>query len=135
MNTITCIGRDGIARTFNYTHDEEMHDGRPKWNYQIRVEGQRMEDEFFELSLREIQPGVLQVAVLRNQGAAHLKAMGILDTLIPHLKTELLCQIESSPKNGGPGIFRTPDATRVWNRLVAKGLATYDASRDVYGLV
>jgi len=56
-------------------------------------------------------------------------------TLLPRMCELLDCRIRSSPTSGGEGNedqWRTLAATSMWNRLIRKGLASYDERTDVY---
>jgi hypothetical protein len=60
-------------------------------------------------------------------------AMGIPDALIPVVAEVLHKTVVSSPTTADDtGVYRTEAATKVWERLVGKGLASYDIEADVY---
>lgn len=60
--------------------------------------------------------------------------MGIPEGLLPVVKQYLGMEVESSPTRGAANVYRTPAATKYWERLRATGGATYDPVRDVYSV-
>jgi hypothetical protein len=59
--------------------------------------------------------------------------MGIPDSLLPYLTHHLGRLIGSSRSRvEGTNEFRTVQATKMWDRLVQKGLAEYFAEDDIY---
>jgi len=62
-------------------------------------------------------------------------AMGIPDTLLPVVKSELGRTVQSSLSDGLPGVRREPAATKIWRRLEKQRAAVYDAGTDIFTLV
>jgi hypothetical protein len=75
---------------------------------------------------------VRQVMLAHHDNPAYA-AMGIPDALIPIVAAVLAKTVVSSPTTADDtGVYRTEAATKVWDRLVGKGLADYDDAADVY---
>jgi len=134
INKLRCVGRDGTLHNFVYECDKGTGVLGDEWTYRVRTESSDPEDQFFELRLVETLPGVARVDMVNNFGDARFTAKGIPDALLPVVKSKLGMQIVSSPRLGPGGIYRTDAATKMWERLIGKGLAAYDSTTDVFSL-
>lgn len=133
MHTLTCKGRDGIVRTFSYVCTLPGLD--PTWTYKVQTIPPLPSDEFFELSVSEIEAGTVRVVTTNNYRVPEYTAMGIPEALLPIVKQELQMEVESSPTAGLGNVYCTNAATSYWQRLEAMGRAVYDSERDVYQVV
>ena len=133
MATLACTGRDNVVRTFEFRYGQEPLSG--EWSFKVTTIPPPPHSKFFEMTLAPIGAQTLRVVMLNHFKFPPYVAMGIPEALLSAAKALLGQDIESSPSSGTQGgIYRTPDATKVWERLRQRGLATYDASRDVYTL-
>ncbi len=124
------VGADGLTRPFRADFFEDRSTGEVL----IRASSvpPPVDGEAFELQLRPLQSGILRSAVIAHHDRPEYKRRGIPEVLIPLVARERKSTIQSSPTSGGHGTFRTPDADKMWRRLVGLGLAQYDPARDVY---
>jgi hypothetical protein len=126
---LKCMGRDQTEREF----DVRMH---TTFETHIRyvVTHESIPQEFFELVITPMDDGSHRVMMMNAHGV--YGGMGIPDTLIPIAAGHLSIELRSSPTKSECGNYwRTPAATKVWERLVAAGKAEYNADTDVYRVV
>lgn len=86
------------------------------------------------MAVSEVNPNTVQVEMANHFNRPEYVGMGIPEALLPIVKQELGMQVESSPTRGVANVYRTPAATKYWERLVAAGGAIYDSVRDVYSV-
>ncbi len=130
MGKLTCTGGDGIIRTFDYTVTPNSQNS--EWTYRVRSNPPPESDECFELTVRLLSGSEVRVVAMYNNREPAYIAKGIPDAILPLIAFDLKKSVCSSPSNGGGNTFRTAAATKVWDRLVNKGLATYSVGEDVY---
>ena len=137
MNRLVCTRRDGTEETFAFTFSEIPLSDPIKWQFNVTTEVPQSDGAFFELTVEEIDDRTVRIVMMNNYKKPAYLAKGIPDALIPAVRQALKrVGVESSPSNHPDGgIFRTKDATKVWKRLEAKGVAAFDSDRDIYRLV
>jgi hypothetical protein len=92
--------------------------------------------EFFELRLEVVDPTTFKVVMMNHHEMDVYRAMGIPEALIELAAYQLGKRVVSSSNNPGfhssHGERRTLAATKVWERLIARGLASYSSMADMY---
>lgn len=133
MALISCIGRDGTKRTFDYSDSRNFGGG---FTFRVYTIPPPANSDFFELTLEEVNSTTARVVMANHFSRPEYAAMGIPEALLPEVKRTLGMDVESSPSNGPtPDVRRSPEATKYWERLVAVGGAIYDPGRDVYSVI
>jgi hypothetical protein len=130
MAEISCIDRDGQSRIYTYTVTKNFQES--EWSYRFRSIPPPESGEAFEITVSLISGSEVQVIAMYNNGESEYVAKGIPDFGIPLIASELQKTVCSSPNLCMNGVFRTPQATKVWQRLVDKGQAMYSEAEDVY---
>jgi hypothetical protein len=128
ITEIACVGKDGVLRRFDVTAQDIG-----KWETQLacRPADSAPDSECFELVLKDLGKHY-QVKMINAHKV--YGGQGVPDSLLPaarHAGEKPIC---SSPSRGAPGSddWRTDDATKMWKRLVSKGLATYEPKEDTF---
>jgi len=135
LNKLDCVGADGVHREFLWRVEKALFE--EKWTFRVETQAATTSGDAFELAveLLEDRADTVRVIMMHHYGHPEYKAKGIPDALLPLVRQYLGKNVESSPSRGDTtGVYRTPAATRVWERLKAAGLADYDPKRDVYSL-
>jgi hypothetical protein len=133
MSQLSCVGRDGIIRTFNCEADPNL--AGDQWTYRVTTIPPLPNGDFFELCVAELDPSRVRVVMANHYNKTEYVGMGIPDALLPAIKADLGRNVESSPSRGAAGnIYRTPAATSYWKRLLNAGHAVYDQATDIYTL-
>ncbi len=133
MALISCIGRDGIKRTFDCLVSPNFGGG---FTFRVYTVPPPANGDFFELTLEEVSPTTVRVVMANHFSRPEYTAMGIPEALLPEVKRALGMNVESSPSVGStPDVRRAPEAKKYWDRLVAVGGAIYDQKRDVYSVI
>lgn len=123
---LKCIGRDKLEREFDLCV-KVTFEGYPRFI----VTHESTSHEFFELVLKPLDDGSHMVMMINAHGV--YGGTGIPDALIPFAANHLSTEIRSSPARSKDGNYwRTPAATKVWERLVAAGKAKYNKQTDIY---
>ena len=131
MSQISCRGRDGIVRDFEYRVEHNRTDGQ--WTYRVTTIPPPAGGDFFELRVVELDESAVRVVMANHFYKEEYSAMGIPEALLPVVKAELGRAVESSPSQGPvAGIYRADSATKYWERLCKLGGATYDSSTDIF---
>jgi len=133
MTAFSCTGRDKLKRTFEYSFVKNNSKG--EYTFRVTTNPPPTNGAFFELGLSTLRQGTVRVEMANHFNRAEYVAMGIPEALLPIVKQQLGMNVESSPTRGGGNVYRTPAATKYWQRLKKSGGATYDADRDVYSVV
>ena len=128
MGTITCVGRDGGSRTYEYSVTRV----RDEWLYRVRSTPPPTSGGTLELTVKEVSDTEVMVTMMHHHWQPEYAARGIPDALLPRIREELEQTVASSPSAGSGNVYRTPDATKVWERLKNAGIASYSESEDVY---
>jgi hypothetical protein len=134
MPSISCTGRSGILRTFNYevTHEPLANE----WIYRVTASPKIRDGGFFEMTVAEICSSRVRVVMTNHFNQTEYAGMGIAEALLPEIKVNLGRSVESSPSKGAVGdVYRTPEATKYWERLRNKNGAEYDGSTDIYTVI
>lgn len=143
MHEIECEGKDGKTRKFVFNDPTPRKTLSGYYEYSFWI-GTRIDDVvFFELRLIEKPDGELRIDAISGNDTKY-SAKGIPEALLPFVSRLLGKRICSSRSKGDDNIirtygsgtteFRTEDATKMWNRLVSKGLAEYYPDEDIYRL-
>lgn len=134
MPQLECTDRHGHIESFNYDFEPDI-DGQ-QWTFHVWEFGKELSDGFFELVATEVGPSEVRITMLHRFGNPRYSAKGIPDALIPEVHRVLEKGVQSSPGHGKTSdVYRTEDATKVWNRLVSAGLARHDKPTDVFHLL
>lgn len=131
MTSLVCMGHDGLPHIFEYVVKRDSLSS--EWRYRVTTDPAPQSGEFFELTLVDLEDGTSRVSWMGHHGAEEYRAKGIPEALLQIASTQLRKTIQSSQERGNTGdVRRSPEATKVWERLVARGLAAYDEKTDVY---
>lgn len=134
MPTITCVGNDNVSRNFNYTPSYDLLNGKTAFN--VTSIPPAPGGGFFELCVQDQDADTVRVVMIHHHNLPEYIGKGIPDVLLCAVKSLLGKDVQSSRTQGtGADEYRTPEATRMWNRLVKKCIATYDEVADVYRLM
>lgn len=136
MDTLNCIDRHG-ACTFDVQMSKDQF--ADIWNFQVYSIPRRPDNDFFPMSLELQDDDTLKIIAIggnvNNGTHPEYSAKGIPCPLLDYAFANLNKTICSSPTNGGAGVWRTPKATAMWDRMVASGNASYDANTDIYTFI
>lgn len=91
--------------------------------------------DFFDIEVEPVDKSeaAFKIVMMNHYCFAEYAGAGIPDVMIPEISRVIGKSIvSSSNRSAAPGEYRTAHATKVWDRLVAKELATYDAATDRY---
>lgn len=91
--------------------------------------------DFFQLTVEHINAVHVRIVMLNHYFVPAYVSKGIPDALLPIASQVLGKTVQSSPTSGAGAVYRTPAATKMWKRLEAKGMATYDPQTDIYTLI
>ena len=89
--------------------------------------------QYFDFQLTTIDNNILKVTSM-FAGNDYQRKKGIPEALILMSKSLFNKKIISSSRSNINAEFRNPAATKVWKRLVHKGLAKYNKEKDIYEL-
>ena len=129
MNQLLCTDRNGNLTTFFFK--SERDETRREINYKVYADPLPVSGEFFELSVKDLG-NELQVIAMFNHKEPAYKEKGIPDALLLHIAEFFKKSVRSRPKSAPNGDYRTADATKVWDRLVKKNIASYFPDEDIY---
>lgn len=126
---LKCIGRDKDEREFDLRITKNF-EGYSRFI----LTHESISHEFFELVLKPLSDDSHMVTMINSHGA--YGGFGIPDAIIPFAASHLSTELRSSPAMSPDGnSWRTPAATKVWERLVAAGKAEYNEETDIYRVV
>lgn len=126
MPALSCVDRNGVVRLFDY--DCRQVPLSNELTIRVITRPPLESGDFFEMRLAPIDCATLRVVMLNHFDVRPYVAAGIPDALLPAVKLLLGKNIESSPSHGDhAGVYRTPNADKVWERLRNAGQATLDA--------
>ncbi|WP_279214938.1 hypothetical protein [Achromobacter mucicolens] len=123
---LTCISRDNVERECSLRVEET--DGYP-W---FKVSHESVSNEFFEFILKPLNDRSHMVMMINAHGV--FRGWGIPDAILPFAASYLSTEIHSSPTMT-PESWRTPAATKVWERLVSVGKAEYNKATDTFRII
>lgn len=127
---LKCIRKANIELQFDVSIGKTWFEGYP----QFLVSHESARQANFELVLKPLPDGSHMVMWMNANGV--YGGLGIPDALIPFAGKHLSTVIRSSPTMSDDGEhWRQPEATRVWERLVAAGKAEYNEQTDVFSLI
>lgn len=129
---LKCIGKDNTEREFD-VFVKETSNGYP-W---FLVSNQSINDElvcneFFDLILKPLDDASHMVLMINANGA--YGGYGIPEAILQFSAKYLSTGISSSPSISEDS-WRTTEATKVWERLVAAKKAEYNKDTDIYRLI
>ena len=131
MPPLLCTGRDEVERTFDYSVEKDQFE--EPWHFRVQTVPPQPDGEAFDLSVTTLDDATVRQGMLAHHDNPAYVAMGIPDALIPVVSAVLAKKVVSSPTTADDtGVYRTEAATKVWDRLVGKGVANYDPDADVY---
>jgi hypothetical protein len=139
--TINTTGRGGLSHTFTVKYEHTRDYYGETWTYTI--ESSESPPEFFEARFKTMADGRIRIAVIDRNFLSEFEAKGIPEELFEHVVAKSRRTLASSVSDGGPremtadrdpddAEFRSPDAEKMWRRLVAVGRGRYDAGEDRY---
>lgn len=135
MISITCIDKDGQPNNFKCCYEKDYIDYLETWKFTIFPENEIYADFFF-LSAQETSDHFMKITMMNNHNQACYSAKGIPEKIIETLQNLSGKTIISSSNNPVYQSFneeyRTPPATKVWERMKLKGMASYDEQKDTY---
>lgn len=131
---INCTGRDGEQTTFQCDGEQDQID-KKKWHFRAYTPPPPEPMEWFDLTVEEINDTTVRQVMINNHTNPAYVAKGIPEELMSKVQKLLEKDVESSPTISETGAdWRTPDATKMWDRLCKKDMATYDEETDTYRL-
>lgn len=138
MTPIKCVGKDGVEREFYYSTEEDTLDH--VWMFRVYKNQNSEGDSGFEVKYKPISDFVWMQAGIYHHGNQEYSGKGIPEVIIPEVSRNRKVLIVSSPSQAQPteyeeNIFRTPDATKMWQRLVNKEIAVYNSNADIFVLL
>jgi hypothetical protein len=89
-------------------------------------------EHFFEFTVQEEGQACLRVTMMNNHGREEYRGKGIPEALICMLARRNGITVTSSSNHAGAGQYRNIAADRIWQRLVRRKLARYNAAEDRY---
>jgi hypothetical protein len=134
--TIQCIGRNEERTTFKYVLNKEIcSSGRIEWKFTITPLNDSYSD-FFEFIAEEIDEETFKIKTVSHNNQEIYIAKGIPEQMIFELASLSTKNIISSSNKSHSkkieGEFRTPQATKVWERIKNIGHANYLEEKDIY---
>jgi hypothetical protein len=131
MPLLLYTGRDGVERGFEYGVEKDQFE--ETWHFRVQTVPPQPDGEAFDLSVAALDEATVRQVMLAHHNNTAYAAMGIPDALIPVVAAVLGKKVVSSPTTADDaGVYRTVAATKVWDRLVQKGVATFHAGADIY---
>jgi len=136
MCLIECIDRYNFRNNFKYTlQKDENFEDRMEWKFSVIPEDEKFLD-FFYLTAEEVDNKTLKITMINHHNQDIYIAKGIPEKIIEQLSILSEMKIISSSNKvqyqSFESEFRTPPATKVWERIKGMGNATYDIEKDIY---
>ena len=133
MGRFEAMGNDGV-HTFSYEFD--FDEAAKEWHFRVLTVPPPENRDFFEFTLKILDDTSVRQTSIEHHGSAYYAAKGIPAAVLPIAAANIEKTIVSSPTFGeSSNVFRTPDATKIWNRLVEKELAIYDDKTGIFKLL
>lgn len=131
------MGKGNTTRDFYMDYEKDPLSSTPTYNFRVhRSTTINNSDEWFDLRLIQFDTDTFLIDWIGHNYKPWYSGMGIPDALIPracNLLNVTICSSTNSPSHKtSKDKYRTVDAEKMWKRLVEKGLATYDSSKDRY---
>ena len=130
MFDLPCVGKDGITRVFKYDYARDQFE--PKWHFRVYADPPDPSGDWFDFTVEDKDPNTVRVDVMNANGVKAYQKMGIPEAIIVGAASVLGKRVVSSPSQGPAGVWRTPEATKAWERLLKQGKANYDHSTDLF---
>ena len=122
---------EGNEGTYHYSYTATSY-GNP---HRIRVwPTAARAGEYFELSAWDIEAEGVKIDTMVNNRGPELSKKGVPEGAIVELAALLGTFVRSSPQGASTNLsnHRNDNATKVWERLVERGLASFDEGKDHY---
>lgn len=138
MDIFTCTAKDGSQNDFEYILSKDMFDGREIWDFMIYpIDDQGIEP--FQFAVTILNESEAKVTVMNNNGMPIYSAKGIAEQmiLIAHVLTcrKIISSTNKTEYQSVRAESITPQAEKVWKRLIEYGLATQDPLTHIYSLI
>jgi len=136
MPFINCLGRDNVRRIYEYSldHDENAR----SWTFRVVPVNEPYTD-FFEFTVTEVSPQTIKITSIENRRLPMYTARGIPEALIAEayyiLHHSVISSSNIAAAKSFANEFRTPPATKIWERLVQQGHAHYVRNTDTYWFI
>lgn len=138
MTIITCIDKDGIENNFKYSLEVVEDENYKKWNFMV-IPANEIFKDFFFFSAQETKEKQVKITMMNNHNQKEYSAKGIPEKLIQTISLitnqPILSSSNISKYKSFEEEYRTPQATKVWERLKKEGKAHYNEQTDTYRLV
>jgi hypothetical protein len=135
---IKCTDRNGSPSQFKYSMDESEEEGNVKWVFRVMPFDLNASD-WYEFAITVINPTVGKVTVMDNRDLVQYRGKGITEKMIEEAANVLGLTVISSTNKSQKKLllteWRTPAATKIWNRLLDQGRATYNEEDDIYTFI
>ena len=119
---------------FNFVRNNEFFTAR-RWTFRIMPVEEQCNDHY-EFTITRVDEWTGKVTQIHRNFIDYYSGKRIGDKMIEVASEVLGLNIISSSNNGEYTSFdpewRTPPATRIWDRLVDRGIASYDSKTDIY---
>ena len=131
---IICKDKNEIENRFLYNLEDKC-DFEQKWIFRI-IPAEIEVDNWFEFTITKTSNNKGKVTQMKHQNMPEYVAKGIPEKMIEESSAVLQLEIISSTNIESAKSFdtewRTPQATKVWERLVALGKASHNSATDIY---
>jgi hypothetical protein len=135
---IVCTDKNGNQNQFKYCRDKSEENGRIKWVFRVMPFDLNATD-WFEFAITVISPTFGKVTLMNNRNMVQYRGKGITERMIQEAANVLGLTIISSTnipqKKSLSTEFRSSAADVIWERLKAKGHATYSQEDDIYTFI
>ena len=134
LNTVDKNG--GIHHFIYAPPEEDRHFGanpdQASAVFIYRIKTAIADEHSFEFSVQDISRDSFRVVMMENHLRKEYTSKGIPEAMIILLARTCGKTVTSSSNLNGAEEFRTCPASKIWDRLVAKGLARYSTEEDRY---
>jgi hypothetical protein len=134
-NELICTDSEGNENQFLYSIEELEEDGHVKWIFKVMPADLQATD-WYEFAVTKIDDSTGKVTLMNNRNMIQYKGKGITEKLIDEASKLLnMTIISSTSVSGAKSLateWRTEAATKIWERLKAKGAASHDKQSDIY---
>jgi len=134
-NELICTDSKGNKNRFLYSITKSDEDGRVKWIFRVMPDNMNASD-WYEFAVTKIDDFTGKVTLMNNRNMIQYRGKGITEKLIDESSKVLNITIVSSTNIPSAKSlateWRTEPATKIWERLKAKGAASHDEQTDIY---
>lgn len=134
-NELICTDSDGNENQFLYSIEESEENGYVKWIFRV-IPADMQAADWYEFAVTKIDESTGKVTVMDNRNMIQYRGKGITEKLIDEASEVLdMTIISSTNVSGAKSLeteWRTEPATKIWERLKAKGTASHDKQTDIY---